>query len=717
MNLKLFSIIATSFVILGSCNDREEIGTPIQVGDEISFGISTPDKVDTRTEYGTPTQDGEGNWYFPVYWEQDDEIAIYCPQASQPATQLVDYKITPDSNNPATSSAVTKSGDGAGLQWGSSDEHRFYGFYPAKAVLGTETDGRIKGNIPVDQKVVRWKTSTTSDGTTYNGVPDTDLAYMWAYTSVKKSELVDNPDIPLKFHPLVTILEIIVNGPAAGSSPIQVSNINVTGVSGNVALAGNFECLISDQSGKCTPLEDGTVTNRISISCFDNDKNQFITLKHGDKINVKAFIIPNEVSIGTRQISITVSTINGASKTKTLQTDEILPHKVNRVSLPALTSGGTNYWLSNLDPNIYLSELSLPGSKMSFSTTGNDGTEKFQTQSLETQFMDGVRAFVVQTKTNTTYDRSGSYWSGYTYNVTGATVNEKYTGATLETILGQLQTLLDEAKSNNKMNEFAFVQITYDAASYTGDNPGGGAYRYWIEGIEYELNKLKNNNTYNIYTDQITPDTKLGDVGGHIVLKVNYNDGQTGMGQYIDANATIPALFSTWTKGMDDVALYWGSPNSNQTGRPEMHWYYSEATHIGNTNEAADLSTKKTQISTVFQESVDKYINGTGHNYWFMNDIGGCYSSGSPTIPTLTADLNNYAVQLLQERTQNASLGIVLLNYADKQAGSGALYQSDWLIQTIIDNNFKFALRKASGTTNNAAASDASYTSGGSVIK
>lgn len=716
MNLKLFSIIATSFVILGSCNDREEIGTPIQVGDEISFGISTPDKVDTRTEYGTPTQDGEGNWYFPVYWEQDDEIAIYCPQASQPATQLVDYKITPDSNNPATSSAVTKSGDGAGLQWGSSDEHRFYGFYPAKAVLGTETDGRIKGNIPVDQNVVRWETSTTSDGTTYNGVPDTDLAYMWAYTSVKKSELVDNLDIPLKFHPLVTILEIIVNGPAAGSSPIQVSNINVTGVSGNVALAGDFECLISDQSGKCTPLDNGTVTNRISISCFDNDQKEFITLKHGDKINVKAFIIPNE-EIGTRQISITVSTVNGGAKTKTLQTDEILPHKVNRVSLPALTSGGTNYWLSNLDPNIYLSELSLPGSKMSFSTTGNDGTEKFQTQSLETQFMDGVRAFVVQTKTNTTYDRSGSYWQGYTYNVTGATVNEKYTGATLETILGQLQTLLDEAKSNNKMNEFAFVQITYDAASYTGDNPGGGAYRYWIEGIEYELNKLKNNNTYNIYTDQITPDTKLGDVGGHIVLKVNYNDGQTGMGQYIDANATIPALFSTWTKGMDDVALYWGSPNSNQTGRPEMHWYYSEATHIGNTNEAADLATKKTQISTVFQESVDKYINGTGHNYWFMNDIGGCYSSGSPTIPTLTADLNNYAVQLLQERTQNASLGIVLLNYADKQAGSGALYQSDWLIQTIIDNNFKFALRKASGTTNNAAASDASYTSGGSVIK
>ena len=721
MKLKIYSMIAASLLMLGSCSEKEIAEVPVQTGDEIHFGPSTPDKVDTRTIYETPTQDTDGNRYFPVHWEQNDEIAVYCPQASQPASQLVNYKITPDSKNPATSSAVTKIGDGAGLQWGSSDEHRFYGFYPASAVTGKETNGRIEANIPVEQKVVRWESKKADDGTiTYNGVPNTDLAYMFAYTSVKKSELVNNPDIPLKFRPLVTILEIIVNGPAENSSPIQVSNINVTGVSGNVALAGNFECLISDQSGTCTPLEDGTVTNRISISCFDNDKNKFITLKHGEKINVKAFIIPNEVSIGTRQISITVSTVNGGAKTKTLQTDEIVAHKVNRVSLPALTSGGTNYWLSNLDPNIYLSELSLPGSKLSFATSDNGAATNacFQTQTLETQFLDGVRAFVVQTNANTTYNRTGP-WGNYTYNVTGATVNEIYTGETLETILGQLKTLLTEAQGNNKTNEFAFVQITYNSASSSSYyKPAGEAFQYWIEGIEYELNQLiLKGNPYNIYTDQITPDTKLGDVGGKIVLKVNYNDGQTGMGQYIDADATIPALFSTWTKGMDDVALYWGSPNSNQTGRPEMHWYYSEATHIGNTNEAADLATKKTQISTVFQESVDKYINGTGHNYWFMNDIGGCYSSGSPTIPTLTADLNNYAVQLLQERTQNASLGIVLLNYADKQAGSGALYQSDWLIQTIIDNNFKFALRKASGTTNNAAASDASYTSGGSVIK
>lgn len=741
---------------LSSCTDdsldnEKTVVNPVQTGDEIIFGSSLSDNADmvegtaeSRTVYGDRTTTG-----VPVYWEDDgsDEIAIYCLQSSAPANHLVHYKVKPETEDldkdgiadKYQAASVTKvNTEEAGLQWGDPNtKHNFYAFYPASAVKGSEEEnqtGKITAYIDPNQQVTEWRIKEgTEDGAinghkTYFGLPNMDYAYMYAYTQVDPTTInADNP-VNLKFKNLVTVLDITVQGPETGN--MTVTNINVDAVGGaNTILTGDFTCNIraaennsEEVTATCEPVEDtgsSTVRNRISIPCYDKIKNEFITLGAGEYLNVKAYIIPDDndnYTTNPRKLRITVATLNGAAKVKTLE-QVVTPHKINRILLPALVEGGTNYWMSNLDPNIYISELSIPGSKMSFSTTGNDGTEKFQTQSLETQFMDGVRAFVVQTKANTTYNRSGSPWTGgYTYNVTSATVNEIYTGETLETILEQLQTLLNEAQSNNKMNEFAFVQITYDGATSNYDL-NGGAERYWIEGIEYELEQLKNNNKYNIYTDQITPDTKLGDVGGHIVLKVNFNNGQTGMGQYIDANATIPALFSTWTKGMDDVALYWGSPNSNQTGRPEMHWYYSEATHIGNTNEAADLATKKNQISTVFQESVDKYINGTGHNYWFMNDIGGCYSNGNPTIPTLTTDLNNYAVQLLQERTQNASLGIVLLNYADKQADSGAKYQSDWLIQTIIDNNFKFALRKASDTTNNAATSDASYTSGGSVIK
>lgn len=731
MKLKIFSVFAVSLLMLGSCTEQEITGVPVQTGDEISFGIAAPDKVDTRTIYDTPTQDTEGNWYFPVYWEQDDEIAVYCPQASQPASQLVDYKITPDTDNPATSAAVTKIGDGAGLQWGSSDEHRFYGFYPASAVEGTETDGRIIGKIPVEQKVVRWESKTADDGTiTYNGVPDTDLAYMFAYTSVKKSELVNNPDIPLKFKPLVTILEIIVNGPAENSSPIQVSNINVTGVSGNVALAGNFECLISDQSGTCTPLEDGTVTNRISISCFNNDKNQFITLKHGDKINVKAFIIPNEVSIGTRQISITVSTVNGGAKTKTLKTDEIVAHKVNRVSLPALTSGGSNYWMSNLDRNIYASELSLPGSKFAYATPENGvSVRNFQNATITEQFQAGVRAFIVQTAGYAEYSRKnvGSSWRpSYEYThlnegkdelyvtVNGSILNKNGKDVTIEDVLTELKACIDDAKAvkGESNNEYVVVQLTYEGAPCNSNYSGFDTERIWIEALQAKLNSLKKNNTYSLYTDEITANTTIANLREHIVLKVNYNS--TTMGGYIDGNATIPALFSRWQGKYGDVDLRWGTPNETATRTP-MHWLYQEATHVGSNTEIT-YAEKETYIKKVFDDGVTRYQQNSAHDTWFMNDIGGRYlEDTNDAVTRLTTQLNNYSVGLLQERTANASLGLVFMNFADKKSDSGALYQSDWLIQTIIDNNFKFALRKASG--GNTTSSDASYISGGSVIE
>lgn len=736
-----FGIALAAF--LSSCTDdslNNGVKNPVHTGDEILFGSTLSDNADmiegtaeSRTVYGDRTPTG-----VPVYWEKDgtDTIAIYCLQSSQPANHLVRYKVVPEldaEGNPTeTAATITKVNIAeAGLQWGDSDTpHNFYAFYPASAVKGSEEEnqtGKITANIPETQQVTEWRIKEgTEDGAinghkTYFGLPNMDYAYMYAYTQVTPKDVDAENPVNLKFKNLVTVLDITVQGPETGE--MTVTNINVDAVDGrNIILTGDFTCNIraaesnsEEVTATCEAVENtgsSTVRNRISIPCYDKINNEFITLQAGEYLNVKAYIIPDDDEnhiIHPRQLKITVATLNGAAKVKTLSTADVTPHKINRVILPPLVEGGTNYWMSNLDSDIYLSELSLPGSKMSFTTSDNvkDRGNVFQGMGLDKQFEDGVRAFVIQTSVKTTY--SGN-------QVTGADVTELYSGTSLESILDDIATLL---KQNNG-SEYAFVQITYDNAS-SDSYKAGEAFQYWIEGIGYKLDQLiKDGNVYNIYGNQITPDTKLGDVRGCIVLKVNFNDGQTGMGQYIAADATIPALFSTWTKGMDDVALYWGSPNSNQTGRPEMHWYYSEATHIGNSNEAADLTTKKNQISTVFQESVDKYIDGTGHNYWFMNDIGGCYSTDYPgrtTIPVLTTDLNNYAVQLLQERTQNASLGIVLLNYADKQEKSGALYQSDWLIQTIIDNNFKFALRKASSTTNNAASSDASYTSGGSVIK
>ena len=320
MKLKTF-IIAASVLALGSCQDdvvENVVSTPVQTGDEITFGPSLPNAIGTRTSYGEAVGTVENGGYYPIEWEEGDEIAIFCPQASQPASQLVNYKITPDENDPTHSAAVTKIGD-VGLQWGNEDAHRFYGFYPASAVKGTETDGRIMGSIPVFQPVESWDdTGTDENGNKiYRGIPNMDLAYMWAYNEVSKEKTPVGTDVSLEFEPLVTVLEITVNGPDPNMPAVEVSNITIQGIAGNVALAGDFECLISDRMGTCTPLENGTVTNRISISCYRD--GQPITLNPGEKIVVQAFIIPNETAISTRQVSITVATTGGAARTKTLQ--------------------------------------------------------------------------------------------------------------------------------------------------------------------------------------------------------------------------------------------------------------------------------------------------------------------------------------------------------------------------------------------------------------
>lgn len=97
--------------------------------------------------------------------------------------------------------------------------------------------------------------------------------------------------------------------------------------------------------------------------------------------------------------------------------------------------------------------------------------------------------------------------------------------------------------------------------------------------------------------------------------------------------------------------------------------------------------------------SVTNYPNeSVSRSNWYLNNLGGFYRTteggrGGDTR-TYATDMHNRVVDILQDRTQNAAIGIMLMNFADKQGDSGAKYKSDWLIQTIIDNNFKFALRK-----------------------
>lgn len=542
-----------------------------------------------------------------------------------------------------------------------------------------------------------------------------DYAYMYAYNAVTPSQVDKSKSIDLQFHNLVTVLDITVQGPSSGTATI--TNINVDAIDGTTPiLTGDFTCNIRNTEtgviGTCEPVGDfNEERGRISIPCYDKKTGQFIQLGKDELLNVKAYIIPQDKNTVTkRTLRVTVSLLNGAPCRKTLQTADVTPHKINRVILPPLTIGGTNYWMSSLDPDIYVSELSLPGSKMSYLTSANRANIVYQNATIEEQLMDGVRAFIFHTQRMSNGELRIS-------------VNGSPLSTTLKGALSEIATFLKDAESLGKKQETAFVLVTYSG--------GSGSEQDWMTALQNTVNECAGDyDTYRIFDKEMTPDVTLGDVAGQIILKANYNSDAM-----ISGAGTAPLMYTKWEVPYVEggLPMTWGNPNS----AANLWWLYQEVTSVLDTdkNENSDYTAEATKaekianIKAIFQKSVDAYNNDTSHKTWFMNDLGGYYCwetrEWAAFIPywqehtdtkALATDMNSLGVSELQNRTENAGLGLVYMNFADKQEDSGALYKSDWLIQTIIDNNFKFALRKKGSSTTPSSKYNATYTNGGNAV-
>lgn len=725
----LYSLAAVATLMMAtSCQDEKVVNVvenPVQTGDEITFGSSLPEDIQTKTIYGTPDTESRT---FPVYWEDGDEIAIYCPQASMPATKLAHYRISAPTTKPysSTATAVTRIGD-AGLQWGSdeNDLHKFYAFYPSSGVKGTEATGLFDLEIPVNQKVNKFYQDESGN---WHADIDMNLALMYAYRGQKKSNTAVGTNIDLHFKPLSTILEIVVQGPENANEALTLTNINVETVDAEkTPIVGQFHAQITPGSDTDEAYTEGStvtfsskdgdkVVNNLSIECSwkEGGKTNFVTLGQGQKLYVKAFMLPTK-NIDSKNIKITVSTTKGAVH-KTLvngnQSFIIAQNKVNRVTLPALiTDFETAYWMNSLDPNIYLTELSIPGSKMTTESSyyGVSQTDAFQTTSIDQQYKDGVRAFILQTYRN----GDGS--------LTVARVNKPLTD-----VLGEISAYLKDSQSKGK-NEFAFTLITYDTS-------GSGTQKQWMESLQTTINNM---DADVVYKEEINPNTTLGDVFGKIVVKCNYNSADM-----INAVSTAPMLYTIWQKAYVEggLPMPWNDPHASS----QLTWLYQEVTSSTETSKntcgsphkysAEDSKENKiTYIKTLFEKSLAAYKTGR-HDTWFMNDLGGYYSwctrddwshsndvlnvvphEVSKDIITLTKDLNQLGIDELQNREENAGLGLIFMNFANRGT-TGQAYKSDLLLQTIIDNNFKFALRKKTTTPSPAPSYNASYSNGGNAI-
>ena len=744
----VYSLFAAALVGLSSCQDEmvENPVTPAQTGDEITFGSSLTDiEEQTRTIYG----DEPVNGAYPVTWEDGDQIAIYCPEASN--GNMVYYKVTPDGKDASHSSAVTKvNPDQAGLQWGQKEEHHFSAFYPADRIKGLQ-NGKITAEIPVEQTPLSWKsTSNDAGGTTYTGVANTDYAFMWAYNTHKKS---DGGDVALNFKPWVTILDVEINGPETADAAIKMSAVQLVSTTGetlNGQFTMDFTAVETDKEKYPTYEQAGnpaSTRSYITIQLYDREKNDYITLKHGDKIVVRFYLLPKDDNYDTsarQDLQLRVTPYNSAVLVRTLnaaagsdegtQAGGILAHKVNKVILPSVSQTGPNYWMSSLDPNIYVTELSLPGSKMSYQTKENVSGRNavyYQDLSIADQVTNGIRAFQIQTASTNAAPTLDS--GDASDQVLYMTVAGKKTGTRFKEIVEEIATGLKTAEAAGKNQEYAFILLT--AALGECDSYGGllgfatSGELAWMDAIRNELAEMADEETYRLYTGEITPTTTIDDVKGHIIIKVNYNN--DNMGNHLSENDRIPAMFAKWGV-FDDVStpftetsayainsMRWGTSHNVNNGA--LQWFYHEATTVGYNDasggdDGETQSVKMANIKDMWERSVGYYNSNSDHSMWFLNDVGGCYVNGRYSsgesqsgVDAWTQYVGPEVTQYLQSRTADATLGIVLLNYADPDN-----QYSGNLIQTIINNNFNFQLRTRGSSQSNVY--NASYNKGGNAI-
>ena len=767
----MYPLFAAAMVAMSSCQDdiAEKPVTPAQTGDEITFGSALTDvDAQTRTIYGDePVTDGNGT-YYPVTWEDGDQIAIYCPEASN--GNMVYYKVTPNSTDASHSSAVTKvNPDQAGLQWGTAEDHHFSAFYPATQITGLQ-DGKITATIPVQQTPVSWKTTDNeAGGKTYTGVANTDYAFMWAYNTHKKSQ---GGDVALNFKPWVTILDVEINGPETAGAEIKMSAVQLVSTTGetlNGEFKMDFTAVETGEAEYPTYEQAGnpaSTRSYITIQLYDQSlnggKGDFITLKHGDKIVVRFYLLPRDTNYdtsGRTDLQLRVTPYNSAVLTRKLnaengtQTGGILAHKVNKVILPSVSQTGPNYWMSSLDPNIYLTELSLPGSKMAYQTEANGASLHYQDLSIADQFTNGIRAFQIQTIGRNTANPDHNRWTNSDASDMSLrlAVGGNATNTEFKTIIQEIANGLKTAEDAGKNGEYAFILLTYsgggDGYGYYHDPMFGDPYwdtdvdLAWMSAIQNDLQDMYGNETtYRLYPHEITPTTTLGDVAGRIVIKVNYNN--DGMAAQLDRNLRLPAMFAIWGVGTQTWSqsecgfsptnayaiqnMRWGTSNHNAGAT--LSWFYHEATSVGwnNTGGEEPSGTKVANIEDMWERSIDYYNNNNDHSMWFLNDLGGSYVNGAASgsshndryansaesqngVDDWTQYVGPYATRLLQNRTEDATLGIVLINYANPEND-----HSGNLIQTIINNNFSFQLRTSG--SGQAETYNATYQNGGNAI-
>lgn len=400
----LFAMSACSDDMIDDSNGNRQPGNGIVFGASASYA---GDDVNTRTEYGDYSQDGRSQ---EIRWSAGDQVEIYSPESpnSKQTAYAVDY-IGGAQGTGDRGSALLASLGGDGLQWNRTNPtQNFYAIYPSvQSIANTAVknmvsfeNGVLKGYVPINQQHTITKGGTTG----WTATPNMDYLYMAAIKENQVPAIDEDGAVDLRFQPLTTTLEITIEGPT--ERPLASLNV----FSDNVPVVGHFTCDLTAEAGtdgypQCVSTQEGTTNTYATVSLYydDNGTQRPLSLAEGESVTLNVFLLPVEP---LTNVKIRIAGFNSASKSMTLDTDPktgskitLNPHKKTRVTIPAPMIGAeTNNWITGIEDNVFVSQLSIPGTANSFSYNYPQNGENrtwyvAQTANFEKQWNAGIRCF------------------------------------------------------------------------------------------------------------------------------------------------------------------------------------------------------------------------------------------------------------------------------------------------------------------------------------
>ncbi len=702
----LISIFTLSLMIIGlaSCvNDNVTGGKPLPKGTEFDFG-TTVDANLSRTYYDPADVANPKATYWKIFWNyQDplDQVYIYSPQAMTGRQQAA---YTVHGVKDQHSATATKNSE-IGIQLSDANTYDFYGMYPAQNVKANSGSGHsLSATMPIFQTA-----STTEIMNSENNVgnlettADMNSALMIAKVSGFMPSTQNNAKVNLQFEPFASMLNVTVNGVEKSNFNYKVLITSII-IEADAPIAGDFT--YNYETKDITFGENASKFIQIDTKFKDAAGHQIgVPMGPDSKLNVRAFMIPNPK---VKSLKVKVVTSAAQTLTKTLNMANFKNSQIHFAKLPKINASNLQFdykiWLSQLDPNIYLSEISMPGSALTFSYKLSKDYQKTQTLDLTKQFENGIRVFQFHVNTvnqTSTYD-GGSTSVGIA--LPDGTPMEK-DGGGYWTIEDAINALHSEMKGLHK-DEFCVVAISDWIAKPVTTAKMTTLYNR----LKAVLNKAGEKG---LVATNVSPNTTIADVKGKVIFKVQLNGSYTDAWPQLagadvwmnifknDANTNV--FYSPMPFGELPATDAGGLNASNLTGT--MNFIYSEVADPVEAEWDGNLLPLPYKYNPVYKDGVKNcatavlaaYANNYSsneHKNFSMTYLGGQgieYNNNGTKyyLPSQIAkDLNKIWLDYIRANTQNTTdklrtkpWGWVMLNCV------GTEPTTSWCIEAVIRHN------------------------------